>query len=190
MTVTAQSTTSHLAEFLRDQAGWRAEKAEQYPEDDRNKLSSEALESLADWVEQLPDDHAGLVALRAATRRWPSCVDWDLFWSSAPGEESQRLVSRYGFGFHQSPEPWLTDLAAAVEADRLFFEREDGLGRGMSESQLRRRAAKAGYRLTKSRAAISLDNYGRWMLVDAAQNFVVAGERFDLTDEDVVGWVA
>lgn len=54
-----------------------------------------------------------------------------------------------------------------------------------TESALRHRAAREGFSLRKSRARESVDNLGGWMIVDSNRNAVVAGERFDLTGEDV-----
>lgn len=52
-------------------------------------------------------------------------------------------------------------------------------------SRLRRLAAKQGYALCRSRRAESVDNLQGWMIVDPYRNWVVAGEKFDMTDEDV-----
>ena len=53
------------------------------------------------------------------------------------------------------------------------------------ENRLRRRLAKMGYLLRKSRASESLDNFGGYMIVDAYRNYVVAGSRFDLDLDDL-----
>jgi hypothetical protein len=53
------------------------------------------------------------------------------------------------------------------------------------ENRLRRAAARAGYGITKSRRALSLDNFGDYMLFDASSNFVVFGFRFDADLDDV-----
>jgi len=53
------------------------------------------------------------------------------------------------------------------------------------ENRIRRALAKRGYLLKKSRAAESIDNLGGYMIVDANQNAVVAGERFNLSLDDV-----
>lgn len=55
----------------------------------------------------------------------------------------------------------------------------------LKESNVRARAARLGYALRKSRARISSDNRGEYMLIDAERNFVVLGERFNATLEDV-----
>ena len=53
------------------------------------------------------------------------------------------------------------------------------------ESPVRFRAARQGYVLRKSRARISSDNHGEYMLIDAERNFVVLGARFNATLEDI-----
>ena len=53
------------------------------------------------------------------------------------------------------------------------------------ENRLRRAAARAGYRVTKSRRALSGDNVGDYMLLDASRNFVVFGSRFDANLADI-----
>ena len=57
------------------------------------------------------------------------------------------------------------------------------------ENKLRRALNKAGYVLHKSRRSISPDNLGGYMIVDLYGNCVVAGSRFDLSLEDVEGWL-
>jgi hypothetical protein len=57
------------------------------------------------------------------------------------------------------------------------------------EARLRRLARSGGYSLHKSRASISVDNLGDFMIVNDDMNAVVAGERFDLTLDDVEEWL-
>jgi hypothetical protein len=59
------------------------------------------------------------------------------------------------------------------------------LAQKMQENRLRRAAARAGYRMTKSRRRLSLDNFGDYMLLDASTNFPVIGFRFDADLDDV-----
>ena len=47
-----------------------------------------------------------------------------------------------------------------------------------SETALRKRALRRGYRLVKSRQRESLDNLGDFMLLDLHGNFPVAGFRY------------
>ena len=57
------------------------------------------------------------------------------------------------------------------------------------EARLRRLARSGGYSLHKSRAGFSADNFGDFMVVDDSRNFIVAGERFDMTLDDVEEWL-
>ena len=52
------------------------------------------------------------------------------------------------------------------------------------EAKLRQKAKRQGFALKKSRAAQSLDNQGGYMVVDGNNN-IFAGEKFNLTAEDV-----
>lgn len=57
------------------------------------------------------------------------------------------------------------------------------------EQRARRAAKRLGLFARKSRRFLgSLDNLGEFRLVDAVGNFVVAGERFDMTPEEVIDW--
>jgi len=56
------------------------------------------------------------------------------------------------------------------------------------EATAHRIAAKHGYAIRKSRAALSVDNEGGFMLVEAATNRIEAGERFDMSAEDVINF--
>jgi len=57
-----------------------------------------------------------------------------------------------------------------------------------NESTFRSRARRRGYYVEKSRQwkhVPHLDNFGRYMLIDANSNFVVLGARYDATLEDI-----
>ena len=57
------------------------------------------------------------------------------------------------------------------------------------EQKLRRTLKSAGYVLHKSRVRnIHLDNLGGYMIADIMTNAVVAGNRFQLSLEDVAEW--
>jgi hypothetical protein len=53
------------------------------------------------------------------------------------------------------------------------------------ESKARRAAAAAGYSILKSKV-----RPGGYRLIDLRRNLVTAGERFTLSDEDVLGIIA
>jgi hypothetical protein len=86
------STQEALAEYLASKAHWRARKADEYPEDARNKRSAEALAALETHVRGLPDDDEQILALGA---NW-GVVDGTVG-IFAPSEEADRFIGRLGF---------------------------------------------------------------------------------------------
>ena len=59
------------------------------------------------------------------------------------------------------------------------------------EQRARRAAKRAGLWARKSRWRIgTVDNHGEFMLIDPFSNFVVRGERFSLTPEEVIEYCA
>jgi hypothetical protein len=58
------------------------------------------------------------------------------------------------------------------------------------ESRLRALARRRGLVVRKDRARSSnIDHYGGYMLVDEYTNFIVGGQRFDLTIDDLEDWL-
>ena len=54
------------------------------------------------------------------------------------------------------------------------------------EDRVRRIARRQGYALHKDKAGVwSFNHQGGWQIVDAERNWLVAGERFDLSLDDV-----
>lgn len=53
------------------------------------------------------------------------------------------------------------------------------------ESRLRKMLIREGFGLRKSRSAYSGDNLGGYRIVELHNNSIVAGERFDLSLDDV-----
>jgi hypothetical protein len=58
------------------------------------------------------------------------------------------------------------------------------------DARARYAAKRVGLKAVRSRRDCSLDNFGEFMLIDAANNWVVAGSRFELTAEDVIRFCA
>jgi hypothetical protein len=57
------------------------------------------------------------------------------------------------------------------------------------DSRARRTAGRAGLKATKTRwRRDTLDNFGEFRLHDTTVNCVVAGDRYDLTAEDVIAF--
>jgi hypothetical protein len=57
------------------------------------------------------------------------------------------------------------------------------------ETRARRAAKREGYFMRKSRAALSIDNHGQFRLIDG-NNRMVAGEKFDMSAQDVLDYLA
>jgi len=57
-----------------------------------------------------------------------------------------------------------------------------------NESEARRLARRVGLRVHTSRARLSLNNLGEFMLIDARHNWVVGGARYDWTAEDIIAY--
>ena len=57
-----------------------------------------------------------------------------------------------------------------------------------SSTVIREKLRKQGYIMRKSRAAISYDNMGEYMVIDSKTNSVVIGSRYDATIEDIEEW--
>jgi len=66
---------------------------------------------------------------------------------------------------------------------------EDAVGKAQ-ENRNRRRAHRLGLALRKSRARdLHIDNLGDYMLVDPYLNAIVWGEKYDLSLDDVEGYL-
>lgn len=55
----------------------------------------------------------------------------------------------------------------------------------MTEQQLRNLAKKQNLKIKKSRGAYSGDNYGGYMIINALNNTIIAGEPFNMNMNDV-----
>lgn len=99
-----------LADYVRSQAQWRADKAAQYPDDERNMRSAQSLRALADAMESMGADGEELIgSIEALIReqRW-----------GTPGKGVEAAVSRYGFdGEPAEPEAFLAELLGAARED-------------------------------------------------------------------------
>jgi hypothetical protein len=96
---------------------WRAEKAEQYPDDERNVSSSESLAKLAERLQALPRDDVHLVAYaEAIDRAVELSKECDLL-SNISRTESQ-YIGRYGFDYPEDGDPseFLESLTQEIES--------------------------------------------------------------------------
>lgn len=111
-----------LAGYFRAQADWRDSKATEYPEDERNAQSANALRSLAEFVES--DENGELAYVEALGAH---LFDGFIF----GGEEASRAVSRYGYGYPATKgthEEFLQELLALCLGDAYEFAGDAGEG--------------------------------------------------------------
>lgn len=104
-----------LSDYFRTQAEWRGGRAAAYPEDERNAQSAAALDSLAEYVES----DEGVFASSLAPHLFESFM--------LGGEETQRVVSRYGFGYQVSTLhhiEFLGELAVTCLEDAYEYARQ------------------------------------------------------------------
>ena len=112
----ASPVKEQLVVYLRTQAGWRAEKAKDYP-DARNARSEQRLRALADHVEALPSRDARLRTLQALHEHY----GLDVF---SPGEEGRRMIAEFGFHGEEDSEAFLDRLVSAEARDSIDREHE------------------------------------------------------------------
>jgi hypothetical protein len=90
----------HLISQVESSADWRAGKAEQYPDDNRNVRSSQALEKLAKKLKALPDNDKNVAAYEAVM---DCLMDGDDMVSVV--EHESHFIGRYGFDYPQDGDP-------------------------------------------------------------------------------------
>lgn len=99
-----------LTDYVRSQAQWRADKAAQYPDDERNLRSAESLRVLSEAVEAMRPNGDGLIrSIEELIReqRW-----------GTPGKGVEAAVSRYGFdGEAPAPDAFLAELLEVARED-------------------------------------------------------------------------
>ncbi len=125
---------SGLAWYFDQKVTWRRQKFSEHPEDPRNEKSASVLESIARYIERLPDDDVSLGKLAAFLEEagrdlFIEGIDEGIF---LPGEVPDALANKAGFHCLEDPEvwfPWFIDQV--IEARRHEIEIEfkaDGLG--------------------------------------------------------------
>lgn len=99
--VVSSSYLQDLIERIESSADWRAQKAEQYPDDNRNLRSSQALTKLAERLSALPGNDENVVAYEAVMGRLVDAED-DLH---KVVEHENHYIGRYGFEYPQNGDP-------------------------------------------------------------------------------------
>jgi hypothetical protein len=108
-----------LAQHCEASAHWRTEKAAEYPEDQRNLAAAEALGMLATYIRRLPPNDERMLMLESLR---PAHLEDTMMLG---GEETQRLVGRYGFDrADDDPKGFLDALVDAVTRDKAEWAQE------------------------------------------------------------------
>jgi hypothetical protein len=107
---------------IENSAEWRSQKAVEYPDDERNQASADALTKLAAALSALPENHPGLVALWAQENR-PAALALTLGSSDEFGPEmiavESEFIGRYGFDGPEDgdADAFLRDLHDAIDEE-------------------------------------------------------------------------
>jgi len=108
-----------IADHFLDQARWRSEKANEYPDDYRNVQCADGLEGLATYVLALPADDERVIELGTLAVREGMFM---------PFSEGARLVSRFGFDDpNEDSGAFLDRLVRVTREEALTFAREQGV---------------------------------------------------------------
>ena len=116
-----------IADYLLEQARWRGEKAEQYPEDARNLRCAAGLKELAEYVLGLsPTDERVLELTTLGVREGM----FSPYPAVGPGGgNAPYAISRFRFhayGADEDCEHFLARLVVHMRDDALAFAREQG----------------------------------------------------------------
>ncbi len=101
-----------IARYIDDQAEWRRQLAERYPDDARNQSSAEHLDELALYVRSLDASDGRLGQLWVLDSGNAAGTVW------SPGPYTARTISQYGFhGTPPPPDAFIDSLVAIAEDD-------------------------------------------------------------------------
>jgi hypothetical protein len=125
---------SGLAWYFDEKANWRGQKFSEHPEDARNERSATVLESIARYIERLPDDDMSLGKLAAFLEEagrdlFIEGIDEGVF---LPGEVPDALANKASFHCLEDPEvwfPWFIDQVIEARRHEIGIElKADGQG--------------------------------------------------------------
>jgi hypothetical protein len=92
-----------IIDRVESSAEWRAEKAEQYPDDARNMRSSQALTKLAEKLKALAANDENVAAYEAVMGRLVESDSGDEMFGVI--EYESQYIGRYGFDYPQDGDP-------------------------------------------------------------------------------------
>lgn len=107
-----------LIDKVESSAEWRAAKAKQYPDDNRNVHSAQALGKLAEKLNALPDNDKNVSAYEAVMDRLIES-DAKQISNGELVEHENEYIGRYGFDYRQNdadPAGFLSGLTEEYQA--------------------------------------------------------------------------
>jgi hypothetical protein len=108
--LTRAELRDQLGGYLENEARWREGKAEEYPDDARNRRSAAGLYELAAEVRAFPEDDPLLITLENLHQ----ATGLDVY-ELMPADEATAGVSASKFRFHSPGEPGRTFLARLID---------------------------------------------------------------------------
>src|SRR5215469_14753456 len=123
----------HVIDRVESSAYWRDQKAEQYPDDNRNVRSSRALEKLAENLRALSADDEHATAYEAVMERLAELADNDADKLYDLSEHESHYIGRYGFDYPQDGNP--SDFLSALteHCRELVAEAEESIAEEVRE---------------------------------------------------------
>lgn len=98
-----------MAEYLRNIAKWRRQRAEEYDRDERNLVAAAGLEEFAAWLFDLPEDDERLATLQQVA------TTHDEF---TPGQQTSYEIGRFRFHYAETTfDGFLTHITQLAIAD-------------------------------------------------------------------------
>ncbi len=151
-----------LADFIREQSAWRLVKAREFPDDDRNRQSSAALATLADYVASLAANDRRLASLdELGLFSGTDVGDYRLF---APPDAVRHTIQRYGFDpdIDENPSAFLDEVVARSRLDARKGPTESGhqLARIYEKMQRREELTPEEHRVYIEMVVVSLLTLG------------------------------
>jgi hypothetical protein len=180
-----------ISDDLENQGNWRRDKAEQYPDDIRNVHAAAIFDQLLDQVGKIKSDNPLLRRLDAANDQILHLGNVELSGLIEDINEYHRDI-----GFHRFPEFIADYLGGLIEVhERVLARAKEAAERTQKvlENRVRRKAARLGYRVTKSRERVQHSNdFGAYMLLDLLHDdrgYPVIGWNYDATLEEIEGYL-
>ena len=178
----AQELREQLIMDVGSSAVWRAEKAEEYPDDERNAQAATELTKLEKALKNLPSNDPRFDTIERADK---VLVEDDCY----PMEELDQYKSRIGFDELADADSFLSGYMGILTA---ALADDTGNAKKAWENRLRRAVGRHGYVLRKSRVRDSYaPTHGMYWIVDPETNFIAVYGGYDnaLDLIDVEAWI-